>query len=185
MWLVCHTGYLGHGAAELTWALILAASKNLSAETESMRGGGWQTTVSKDLQGCTLGIIGLGNLGSTIARYARAFEMNVIAWSTNLTREKAEAEGARHVTKEQLFREADIVTVHLVLSERNRALIGAAQLNEMKPTAWLVNTSRGPLVDEAALIDALTARKNLPAPLWTCSTKSPYHQIILSAASTT
>ncbi|HEX4164808.1 MAG TPA: D-2-hydroxyacid dehydrogenase family protein [Bryobacteraceae bacterium] len=157
--LVCHTGYLGHGAAELTWTLILAALKNLAAETTSVRRGNWQTTVGRDLKSSTIGIVGLGNLGSIIARYARTFEMNVIAWSTNLTREKAEAEGAHLVSKEQLFREADVVTVHLVSSDRNRAIIGAPELNQMKSSAWLVNTSRGPLVDESALVEVLTARK--------------------------
>ena len=157
--LVCNTGYLGHGAAELTWALILAAAKNLDAELNSVECGHWQVSVSRDLKGSTIGIVGLGNLGSVIARYARTFDMNVIAWSPNLTREKAQAEGAHLVSKEQLFREADIVTLHLILSDRSRGVVGAAQLKEMKSTAWLVNTSRGPLVDESALIDALSGNR--------------------------
>ncbi len=163
--LVCSTGYLGHGAAELTWALILAAARHLPGETESMRRGGWQTSVGKDLKNSLLGIVGLGNLGSAVARYARAFEMNVIAWSTNLTREKAEAAGAQLVTKDQLFREADIVTLHLVLSDRSRGIVGAPQFEQMRPTAWLVNTSRGPLVDEPALIQALTSHRIAGAAL--------------------
>jgi phosphoglycerate dehydrogenase-like enzyme len=117
--------------------------------------GGWQVGLGGDLRGRTLGIIGLGNIGTTIARYARAFEMEVIAWSQNLTAERATAAGARLVGKAELFREADIATIHLVLSGRTRGLIGTADLELMKPTAFLVNTSRGPIVDEAALIEVL------------------------------
>jgi phosphoglycerate dehydrogenase-like enzyme len=154
--VVCGTGYRSHGAAELTWALIMAASKYIPEECASVRSGGWQTKVGRDLKGATLGIAGLGTLGAAVAKYARAFDMNVMAWSTNLTQAKAAEHGARLVTKEQLFRDADIVTLHLVLSERTRGIVGASELALMKPTAWLVNTSRGPLVDEAALIDVLS-----------------------------
>ncbi|HEY1948229.1 MAG TPA: D-2-hydroxyacid dehydrogenase family protein [Bryobacteraceae bacterium] len=155
---VCGTGYRSHGAAELTWALIMAAAKFIPEECASVRSGGWQTKVGKDLKGATLGIVGLGRLGATVAKYAHAFDMNVIAWSTNLTQEKATEHGARLVSKEQLFRDADMITLHLVLSERTRGIVGAAEFALMKPTAWLVNTSRGPLVDEAALIDVLSRK---------------------------
>jgi len=153
---VCGTGYVNHGAAELTWALIMAAAKYIPQEHASVHAGGWQTKISKDLKGSTIGIVGLGTVGASIARYARAFEMHVIAWSANLTEAKAAEHGARLVSKAQLFRDADIVTLHLVLSERTKRVVGAAELASMKPTALLVNTSRGPLVDEAALIDALS-----------------------------
>ncbi len=152
---VCSTGYLGHGAAELTWALLMAAVKHLPQEYFSVRNGGWQTEVGGDLKDRTLGIVGLGRLGSKVAKYAHAFEMNVIAWSANLTEDKAREHGARLVTKGQLFEESDIVSIHLVLSERSKGIVRAADLALMKKTAILVNTSRGPLVDEAALVDAL------------------------------
>lgn len=152
---VCATGYVGHGAAELTWALLMAAVKYLPQESLSVRNGGWQTKIGGDLKGRTLGIVGLGRLGGAVAKYAHAFEMNVIAWSTNLTDTKAQEHGARLVTKRQLFEESDIVSIHLVLSERTNGIIGAADLALMKESSILVNTSRGPLVDEAALIDVL------------------------------
>jgi phosphoglycerate dehydrogenase-like enzyme len=152
---VCGTGYRSHGAAELTWALIMAAAKYIPEECASVRSGGWQTRVSRDLKGATLGIAGLGTLGAAMAKYGHAFDMNVIAWSTNLTQEKAAEHGARLVSKEQLFREADILTLHLVLSERTRGIVGALELALMKTTALLVNTSRGPLIDETALVDVL------------------------------
>jgi phosphoglycerate dehydrogenase-like enzyme len=152
---VCGTGYRSHGAAELTWALIMAAAKYIPEEWASVRSGGWQTRVGRDLKGATLGIAGLGTLGAAMAKYGHAFDMNVIAWSTNLTQEKAAEHGARLVSKEQLFREADILTLHLVLSDRTRGIVGAAELALMKATALLVNTSRGPLIDETALVDVL------------------------------
>jgi phosphoglycerate dehydrogenase-like enzyme len=152
---VAHTGYSSHGAIELTWALILAAVRQIPDEAASFRAGGWQVAVGGDLSRRTLGIVGLGRIGSAGARIATAFGMDVIAWSPNLTSEKADAAGARYVTKDELFAQADIVTVHMVLGKRSRGIVGAAELSLMKPTAWLVNTSRGPLVDEAALIDAL------------------------------
>jgi phosphoglycerate dehydrogenase-like enzyme len=152
---VCGTGYRSHGAAELTWALIMAAAKYIPEEWASVRSGGWQTRVGRDLKGATLGIACLGTLGAAMAKYGHAFDMNVIAWSTNLTQEKAAEHGARLVSKEQLFREADILTLHLVLSDRTRGIVGAAELALMKATALLVNTSRGPLIDETALVDVL------------------------------
>jgi phosphoglycerate dehydrogenase-like enzyme len=152
---IAHTGYTSHGAIELTWALILAAIRRIPAEITSFRAGGWQAAVGGDLSRRTLGIVGLGRIGSAGARIARAFGMDVLAWSPNLTPERAAAAGARFVAKDELFGEADIVSVHMVLGKRSRGIVGARELALMKPTAWLVNTSRGPLVDEDALIDAL------------------------------
>ena len=152
---VCGTGYESHPTIEHTWALILGAARNLPAEAESMRSGGWQVTVGEGLHGKTLGLLGLGRVGSGVARVGRAFGMSTIAWSQNLTPEKAAEHGARAVTKEQLFTESDVLSIHVVLSERTRGLVAAAELQSMKPSAVLVNTSRGPVVDEAALIDVL------------------------------
>jgi phosphoglycerate dehydrogenase-like enzyme len=154
---VVHTGYFGTPTLELTWALILASARHIVAEAAAVRSGGWQHSIGDDLAGKTLGIIGLGNLGSQVAKIGLAFGMSVIAWSQNLTAEKAGAVGAALVSKEELLRQADIVSVHLVLSDRTRALIGARELALMKPSARLVNTSRGPIVVEAALIAALKA----------------------------
>lgn len=162
---VVHTGYTSHGAIELTWALLLAAVRSIPAEVNSVRAGGWQVAVGGDLFGHTLGLLGLGRIGSRMAQIARAFEMRVIAWSENLSAEKADAAGARLVEKDALFREADIVSVHLMLSARTRGIVGAAQFAQMKPTAWFVNTSRGPIADEAALIDALRAKRIAGAAL--------------------
>jgi phosphoglycerate dehydrogenase-like enzyme len=152
---VVHTGYSSTPTIELTWALILASARNLIVENASLRSGGWQRHVGDDLAGRTLGVLGLGNIGDAVARIGKAFGMEVIAWSQNLTADRAAAAGAEPVTKEELFRRADIVTVHLVLSGRTRGLVGAAELALMKPTARLVNTSRGPIVVEADLIAAL------------------------------
>ena len=155
---VCHTGYTPHGAIELTWALILAILRNVPAEFAAVQKGEWQISVGGDLNGKTIGLLGLGNIGTRMAKIAQAFGMSVIAWSQNLTRESAEENGAQLVTKEELFRLADIVTIHLVLSPRSKGIVGAPELTLMKPTAFLVNTSRGPLVDESALIHALQNR---------------------------
>jgi phosphoglycerate dehydrogenase-like enzyme len=154
---VAHTGYFGSPTLELTWALILASARHIVAEAAAVRSGGWQHSIGDDLAGKTLGIIGLGNLGSQVAKIGLAFGMRVLAWSQNLTAEKAGAVGAALVSKEELLRQADIVSVHLVLSDRTRALIGERELALMKPSARLVNTSRGPIVVEAALIAALQA----------------------------
>jgi phosphoglycerate dehydrogenase-like enzyme len=154
---VVHTGYFGSPTLELTWALILAGARHIVAEAAAVRGGGWQHSIGDDLAGKTLGIIGLGNLGSQVAKIGLAFGMRVLAWSQNLTAEKAGAAGAALASKEELLRQSDIVSVHLVLSDRTRALIGARELALMKPSARLVNTSRGPIVVEAALIAALKA----------------------------
>jgi phosphoglycerate dehydrogenase-like enzyme len=155
---VCYTGYTSHGAIELTWALILALVRNVPAEFLSTRTGKWQISIGGDLEGQTIGIVGLGNIGGRIAKIAQAFGMNVIAWSQNLRRESAAEYGALLVSKEELFRAADIVTIHLVLSRRTKGIVGATELGLMKPTAYFVNTSRGPLVDEHALINALENR---------------------------
>jgi D-3-phosphoglycerate dehydrogenase len=146
-----------HPTAELTWGLILGAARNIAAEAAGLRAGGWQTTVGTTLHGRTLGVVGLGRIGARVAAQARAFGMDVIAWSPNLTAEKAEAGGARLASKAELFETADVVSLHMVLSERTRGLVGAEDLARMKPDALLVNTSRGPLVDEAALLAALRA----------------------------
>ncbi|MFP1868798.1 D-2-hydroxyacid dehydrogenase family protein [Lonsdalea quercina] len=148
----------GNGAPELTWALLLATARHLPAECASLRAGGWQVNVGADLAGSTLGILGLGKIGARVAAIGRAFDMNVIAWSQNLTPETAQAAGATWVDKKTLLRESDWLSLHLVLSDRTRGIVDAADLALMKPTAWLINTSRGPLVDEAALIDALSRR---------------------------
>jgi phosphoglycerate dehydrogenase-like enzyme len=162
---VCGTRYTSHGAAEFTWALILAMVRNVPAESRSLRAGQWQTSIGGDLEGKTIGLMGLGRLGSATAKVALAFGMKVIAWSQNLTREAAEQRGARLVSKEDVLREADILSIHLVLSRRTKGIVGAPEIALMKPTAYLVNTSRGPLVDENALIDALKNRRIAGAAL--------------------
>ncbi|TNC27022.1 D-2-hydroxyacid dehydrogenase family protein [Amycolatopsis alkalitolerans] len=153
--LVCGTGYLSHPTAEHTWALILGAMRHLDVELPAMRAGGWQSTVGIPLHGRTLGLLGLGRLGSRVAKVGQAFGMDTIAWSQNLTAERAAEHGVTAVGKEELFERSDILSVHLVLSRRTRGLVGAAELALMKPDALLVNTSRGPIVDEDALLDVL------------------------------
>ena len=162
---VVHTGYFSSPTIELTWALILASARSLVAEAASLRGGGWQHHVGDDLTGKTLGVLGLGNIGGAVAKIGTAFGMKVIAWSQNLTAERAAAAAAALVTKEDLFRQADFLTIHLVLSDRTRGLIGAKELALMKPTARLVNTSRGPIVVEADLIATLRNGKIAGAAL--------------------
>jgi phosphoglycerate dehydrogenase-like enzyme len=154
---VVYTGYTSTPTVELTWALILAGARHITEESTSLRTGGWQHTLGDDLANKTLGLIGLGHVGSLVAKVALAFGMKVLAWSQNLTAEKAAAAGAVLADKEQLLRAADFISIHLVLSARTTGLIGAAEFALMKPTARLVNTSRGPIVVEAALIEALTA----------------------------
>ena len=156
---VTATGYDSTPTIEFTWSLILASMRGVDREAASFKAGGWQTGLGSNLRGKSLGVVGLGNIGREVARIGLVFGMKVIAWSQNLTEEKASAAGASLVNKQTLFREADIVTVHLVLSNRTRGLIGAPELALMKPTARLVNTSRGPIVDEPALIEALQARR--------------------------
>jgi phosphoglycerate dehydrogenase-like enzyme len=162
---VVHTSYSSDSTIELTWALILASARNLVAENASLRAGGWQRLIGDDLRGRTLGVLGLGNIGGAVARIGRAFGMEVIAWSQNLTAERAAEAGAALVSKEELFRQADILTIHLVLSSRTRGLVSAKELALMKPTARLVNTSRGPIVIEADLIAVLQSGKIAGAAL--------------------
>ena len=148
---------IGAATPELTWGLIIATVRHFAREQHRLRDGGWQDSVGLVLEGRTLGLLGLGNIGKRMARYAQAFGMEVIAWSQNLTAEAAQAAGARRVEKDELFSQADIVSLHLVLSERTRGLVTARELGLMKPQAYLINTSRGPLVEEDALIAALKA----------------------------
>ncbi|QXV58252.1 D-2-hydroxyacid dehydrogenase family protein [Amycolatopsis sp. TNS106] len=163
--VVCSTGYIAAPAAEHTWALILAAARNVPVESRNMREGGWQTTVGTILSGKTLGLLGLGRLGAGAAKIGQAFGMETIAWSQNLTQEKADPHGVTAVSNDELFARADVLSVHLVLSDRSRGLVGERELAAMKPTAMLVNTSRGPIVDEAALVDALRRKEIAVAAL--------------------
>jgi phosphoglycerate dehydrogenase-like enzyme len=154
---VCGTASRSEPPAELTWALILALARNLVQEAGSLRANGpWQSTVGVDLHGRTLGVLGLGNIGSRVARVGVAFGMRVLAWSENLTADRARAAGAEHASsKQHLLERSDFVSIHLVLSARTRGLLGAADLRHMKPTGYLVNTSRAPIVERQALIQAL------------------------------
>ena len=153
--VVCGTGGAGEGPTELTWGLIIGLLRKIPQEDRLTRAGHWQTTIGVGLKGKTLGLIGLGHIGGLMARVGNAFDMNVIAWSQNLTAPRAAECQATLVDKDTLFRDSDIASVHLRLSDRTRGLVGARELALMKPTAYLVNISRGPIVDEAALIDAL------------------------------
>lgn len=156
---VCGTKGSNSSVSELTMGLMIALMRGFVREDAAIRAGGWQHTIGPGLAGNTLGIVGLGRLGIPVAELAQAFGMTVIAWSPNLTSERAEQHGVLAVTKERLFAEADVVTLHLPLSGRSRGLVGAAELALMRPTAYLVNTSRGPIVHEAALLDALRERR--------------------------
>ena len=153
---VCGTGGGAYEAAEHTWALLMAAARRLDVEIGNVRAGGWMTTLGTALQGRTLGVVGLGRLGGRVAAYARAFDMDVVAWSHNLTDERCAEVGVRRAASlDDLLVQADFVSLHLVLGDRSRGLVGSRELGLMKPTAWLVNTSRGPICDEAALLDAV------------------------------
>ncbi|WP_426139822.1 D-2-hydroxyacid dehydrogenase family protein [Pseudomonas sp. DWP3-1-2] len=162
---VCGTDSYKHAAPELTWALIMGITRNLVGQANSLRSGQWQVGLGSDLHGKTLGILGLGSIGKWIARYGQAFGMNVIAWSQNLTAQAAAESGVTYVSKQQLFEQADVLSVHLVLSDRSRGLVDAQALSWMKPGAFLINTARGPIVDEAALIEALQERRIAGAAL--------------------
>jgi phosphoglycerate dehydrogenase-like enzyme len=149
----------GGGTAQVTWALIFALAQQITTVDRDIREGRWQTGLGEELAGKTLGLIGLGRVGAKVARAAAAFDMRAIAWSPNMTDERAAQCGATRVDRNELLTTADFVSVHVVLSPRSRGMIGRSELALMKPTAFLVNTSRGPLVDEAALIDALVQRR--------------------------
>jgi phosphoglycerate dehydrogenase-like enzyme len=157
---VCGTGGPGGGnedTAELAWGLILGAARRIAEDHQFMRQGGWQTRIGHRVAGKTIGLLGLGRLGSAVARVGLAFNMKAIAWSQNLTAEKAAGEGVERVEKDELFRRSDILSVHLVLSPRSRGLVGKREIGLMKPGAILVNTSRGPICDTQAVIEALEA----------------------------
>jgi phosphoglycerate dehydrogenase-like enzyme len=162
---VCGTDSYKHAAPELTWALIMAATRNLVVEANALRAGKWQQGLGGDLHGKTLAILGLGSIGKRIAQFGQVFGMRVIAWSENLTPERAAEAGVTYVSKQELFEQADVLSVHLVLSERSRGLVDAQALAWMKPSALLVNTARGPIVDEAALIKALQKNRLAGAAL--------------------
>ena len=151
-----HTGYSSTPTIEMTWALILAMARNIPLETQSVREGGWQLSLGEQLAGKTLGVLGLGHIGSAVGVIGRAFRMNVIAWSENLTDERAAEKGVQRVSKDALFSTSDFLSIHLRFSERTRGLVGATELAQMKPTSRLINTSRGAIVDNAALLRALT-----------------------------
>jgi phosphoglycerate dehydrogenase-like enzyme len=156
---VVNTGYNSYPTIELTWGLILASARHIVTEAEAVRAGMWQKTLGVGLHGKTLGIVGLGRVGAGVARVALAFGMKVIAWSQNLTSDKASEHSATLAAKEELFRTSDIVSVHVILSDRTRGLLGRSEIDLMKSSALLVNTSRGPIVDESALIEALRANR--------------------------
>jgi len=163
---VAHANYaapafrnISNATPELAWGLMIATVRNLAEEHRRMREGGWQSTTGMILSGKTLGLVGLGRIGKRMAEYAKVFGTEVIAWSQNLTDQAAAEVGVRRVEKDTLFAEADVISIHLVLSDRTRGLIGERELRLMKPSAYLINTSRGPIVEEAALTEALRSRR--------------------------
>ena len=156
---VCGTGAVGSPTTGIAFGLMLELTRRIGFENARLKAGApWQTTIGRDLEGLTLGILGLGKLGQRSAAVGKAFGMKTIAWSQNLTEEKAKASGADYVSKDDLFRNADLVTIHLVLSDRSRGLVSAKELGLMKKSAYLINTSRGPIVDEKALIAVLNSK---------------------------
>jgi D-3-phosphoglycerate dehydrogenase len=158
--VVCGTGGSGNPTAGIAIGLMLELTRRIGYENARLKAGApWQTTIGIDLEGKTLGVVGLGKLGTRVAHIAKAFGMNVIAWSQNLTPEKCQEAGVTYTSKEDLFRTADIVSIHLMLSDRSRGLIGAKDLAPMKPTAYLINTARAAIVDQAALLAVLTERR--------------------------
>jgi len=163
---VAHVNYanpafrsISNATPELAWGLMIATVRNLAEEHRRMREGGWQSTTGMILSGKTLGLVGLGRIGKRMAEYAKVFGMEVIAWSQNLTDQAAAEVGVRRVEKDALFSQADVISIHLVLSARTRGLIGELELGLMKPSAYLINTSRGPIVDEVALVEALKSKR--------------------------
>jgi phosphoglycerate dehydrogenase-like enzyme len=182
---VSGTGGRPQPPAELTWALILGLARHITTEDAGIRAGSWGLTVGTDLAGATLGVVGLGNLGRRVAAVGQALGMRVIAWSQNLEAAAAAEAGVEAVTKEKLLRNADVLTIHVRLSERTRGLISAADLALLKPTAYLVNTSRGPIVDEVALAEALRAGRLAGAGLDVFGTEPlPAGHPLLSAPNT-
>jgi phosphoglycerate dehydrogenase-like enzyme len=164
--VVCGTGGSGNPTAGIAIGLMLELTRHIGYENARLKAGApWQTTIGIDLEGKTLGVVGLGKLGTRVANIAKAFGMNVIAWSQNLAPEKCQEAGVTYASKEDLFRTADIVSIHLMLSDRSRGLIGAKDLALMKPTAYLINTARAAIVDQAALLAVLTERRIVGAGL--------------------
>jgi phosphoglycerate dehydrogenase-like enzyme len=168
---VCGTSGNITSTAELTWGLIFAVLRHIPPEDAAVRSGHWQQTIGTGVAGRTLGLVGLGRIGTLVARVGQAFGMDVVAWSQNLSAERAGAPGVRSVSKEELFRVADVVSVHYVLSERSRGLVGRGDLWRMKPTAVLINTSRGPIVEEGPLVEALQTGRIAGAGLDTFDTE--------------
>src|SRR5580698_212308 len=157
---VCGTPSFGSPTSGIAIGLMLELTRHIGYENARLHAGAtWQTTIGPDLEGMTLGVLGLGKLGVRTANIAKAFGMKVIAWSQNLTPEKCQEAGVGYVSKEDLFRQSDFITVHVVLSERTRGIVGAHEIGLMKPTAFLINTSRGPIIDEAAMLAALRDKK--------------------------
>ena len=157
--IVCGTRGMRTGTAELTWGLILSLARHIHEEDRAVREGKWQVHLGPGIEGKTLGIVGLGSLGSQVAAVGLALQMKVVAWSQNLTADRAEQAGVQLVSKAELFSVSDFISIHLVLSERSRGLIGASDLAQMKPTSFFINTSRGPIVNEEALVFALEQRR--------------------------
>ena len=158
--VVCGTPSVGNPTSGIAIGLMLELTRRIGYENARMKAGApWQSTIGVDLDGLTLGVLGLGKLGTRTANIARAFGMKVIAWSQNLTPEKCKEAGVDYVSKEDLFRQADFITIHVVLSQRSRGLVGASEIALMKPSAYIINTSRGPIIDEAALLAALQNKK--------------------------
>lgn len=155
--VVCGTSGSSWATAEHTWALLMASARNIAHDDRMMRDGLWQTRICLELRGKTLGLLGLGKIGAQVASFGKAFGMNIIAWSQNLNQERCDEIGAELVSKQDLFSRSDFLSIHMVLSERSRGLVGAGDLGRMKPGAFLVNTSRGPIVDQAALLKTLQA----------------------------
>ena len=157
---VCGTGSFGSPTSGIAIGLMLELTRHIGYENARMHAGAaWQTTIGADLEGMTLGVLGLGKLGTRTANIAKAFGMKVIAWSQNLTAEKSQAAGVGYVEKDELFRQSDFISIHVVLSQRSRGLVGARELGLMKPSSYIINTSRGPIIDETALIAALRDKK--------------------------
>jgi len=162
---VLHTGYSSTPTIEFTWALILSMARSIPQENQSLRNGGWQLSVGDELAGKTLGLLGLGHVGSAVGVIGRAFGMKVVAWSQNLAPAAAAEHGVQYVTKDELFSTADFLSIHVRLSPRTHHIVGAAEFAKMKPTSRLINTSRGPIVDDAALLEALRTNRIAGAAL--------------------